>query len=335
MRFSLLPVGARREAILGCGARRLSGAAMFAHSRKDLLLVALGLLMPALVFADCRYFDQLGWISQLTLAAVVVGLIGTNYQCVGHNFVHNPFFRRPLLNHAFSLVNSLSLGMPQTLYKYHHLNHHRFNNDKKRPGDLEPRDRSSTYRFAAHPEREESLLAYAFLGPFRTELRAPYREAKARRRAWLACLEWGALAGFSVSVLLAEPKCFFFFLLPVWYGGQVFALAENWLEHHRATPGNRLADSVSCYGRLYNLIWFNNGYHQEHHFRPTVHWTKIADVRGEMLPEEQRQVVLGAHWFNWRPRSEGPASLAAPGRAGCEPFDQLQTAPAPLQNAAL
>lgn len=307
---------------------------MFAHSRKDLMLVTLGLLMPALVLADCQYFDRLGWISELTLAAVAVVLIGTNYQCVGHNFVHNPFFRQPLLNDVFSLVNSLSLGMPQTLYKYHHLNHHRFNNDKKRPGDLETRDRSSTYRFAADPECEEGLLSYAFFGPFRTELRAPYLEAKARRRAWLAWLECGALAGFSVGVLLAEPRCFFFFLLPVWYGGQVFALAENWLEHHRATPGNRLADSVSCYGRLYNLIWFNNGYHQEHHFRPTVHWTKIADVRSEMLPDDQRQVVLGAHWFNWRPRRGRPADLATPGRLDRESADQSSAAPAPLQSGA-
>jgi fatty acid desaturase len=112
-------------------------------------------------------------------------------------------------------------------------------------------------------------------------------------------------------VLLREPRCFFCFLLPVWYGGQVLALAENWLEHHRATPGNRMADSVSCYGRIYNLIWFNNGYHQEHHFRPTVHWTRIVGVRGEMLPDDQRQIVKGAHWFNWRQRS-GRVVLPAP-----------------------
>jgi len=273
---------------------------MFAHSRKDLMLVTLGLLLPALVFAECRYFGRLGWKSQLLLAATGVGLIGTNYQCVGHNFLHNPFFKWPPLNHAFSLVNSLSLGMPQTLYKYHHLNHHRFNNDQRRTGGSKTRDRSSTYRFAARHDREEHILSYALLGPFRTELRAPYREAKAKRQARLVWRECAALAVFSCSVLLWQPRCFFFFLLPVWYGGQAFALAENWLEHHRATPGNRLADSVSCYGRIYNLIWFNNGYHQEHHFRPTVHWTKIDEVRRQMLPDHQRQIVAGAHWFNWR-----------------------------------
>lgn len=300
---------------------------MFAHSRKDLMLVALGLLLPAIVWFDGRWFDELGWPAHLSLAAIGMALIGTNYQCVGHNFLHNPFFRWPPLNHVFSLVNSLSLGMPQTLYKYHHLNHHRYNNDQRRPDAADTRDRSSTYRFASQRGEEESLWSYALLGPFRTELRAPYLEAKKRRRAWLVWSECGALAAFALAALLAEPKCFFLFLLPVWYGGQVFALAENWLEHHRAMPGNRLTDSVSCYGRLYNLVWFNNGYHQEHHYRPTVHWTKIAEVRREMLPDDQRRVVRGAHWFNW---SKQPATNDSATRAPS--VDQLANSASSFQN---
>ncbi len=305
---------------------------MFAHSRKDLILAALGLLVPALVVSDCYCFGQLGWKSQLLLGAIGVALIGTNYQCVGHNFLHNPFFRWPLLNHAFSVINSLSLGMPQTLYKYHHLNHHRHNNDKQGAGDSATCDRSSTYRFAARRGCEENVATYALLGPLRTELRAAYREAKAKQRAWLVWLEGGALAAFALVILLWETKCFFCFLLPIWYGGQVFALAENWLEHHHATPGNRLTDSVSCYGRLYNLIWFNNGYHQEHHFRPTVHWTKIAEVRDEMLPDDQRRIVVGAHWFNWTQSPRGIDRATPPCGVGHESIDQVASSPSSFQN---
>ena len=60
-----------------------------------------------------------------------------------------------------------------------------------------------------------------------------------------------------------------------------------------ASPGSN--DSVSCYSRLYNFVWFNNGYHQEHHFRPQVHWTELPTLHPQMLPESERRVVRGWH----------------------------------------
>ena len=34
---------------------------------------------------------------------------------------------------------------------------------------------------------------------------------------------------------------------------------------------------MSSYGKVYNWIFFNNGYHAEHHFRPKAHWTKMHE----------------------------------------------------------
>jgi hypothetical protein len=36
----------------------------------------------------------------------------------------------------------------------------------------------------------------------------------------------------------------------------------------------------------YNWIWFYNGYHAEHHFRPKVHWTRMQAFR-EQIVEQQ------------------------------------------------
>jgi hypothetical protein len=44
------------------------------------------------------------------------------------------------------------------------------------------------------------------------------------------------------------------------------------------------ANSVSSYHRPYNWIFFNNGYHQEHHWDPKAHWTQMRAVRQEILP---------------------------------------------------
>ena len=38
----------------------------------------------------------------------------------------------------------------------------------------------------------------------------------------------------------------------------------------------------STYGRLYNWLWFNNGYHAEHHFRPKIHWTKMKLLHAQV-----------------------------------------------------
>ena len=47
-------------------------------------------------------------------------------------------------------------------------------------------------------------------------------------------------------------------------------------------PGNYFANSVSSYNRLYNLFWFNNGYHQEHHWDPKTHWTMMDRLRQQI-----------------------------------------------------
>jgi fatty acid desaturase len=73
-----------------------------------------------------------------------------------------------------------------------------------------------------------------------------------------------------------------FAYVPTFYFGWFLALLENYYEHHRASnQQDRLADSVSYYGRWYNVLMFNEGYHQEHHLKPHLHWTRRPDVHRE------------------------------------------------------
>lgn len=271
---------------------------MFAYSWKDVWLVLLTVANLALVVLGLYWFDRVSWPLMVALGAVLVFLNCTNYQCVAHNFLHNPFFKWDWLNNVFSVVNSLALGLPQTLYKYHHLNHHQFNNDVPEP-PATTQDRSSTFRHARTPGKEEHILLYSLLGPFRTNLHALYVTAHSKNRTTIVWIESAAMLSFSATLAALNPWYFLEFIVPVWFLGQAAALAENYLEHHYAIPGDRLTDSVSCYGRLYNFIWFNNGYHQEHHYRPTVHWTKVPELRRDMLPDNERRVVRWAHWFNF------------------------------------
>jgi fatty acid desaturase len=270
---------------------------IFAHSGWDALLVGLAAVELALTsYATVRMSAQPAIVT-LALAVLCVVLNSTNYQCVAHNFIHNPFFKSARANRAFSVLNSLALKAPQSLYRAHHLDHHRYNNDRPDARTGTVHDRSSTYRYARVRGEEEHLLSYALLGPFRSELGWLWSQA-VRRRGRLAHVEVAALLTYVACLTWANWRGVLLFLLPAWYLGQVSALVENYLEHHHARPGDRLRDSVSCYAALYNALWFNNGYHQEHHYRPQVHWTRVKALRQLMPPEAERRVVRYAHAFN-------------------------------------
>jgi hypothetical protein len=70
------------------------------------------------------------------------------------------------------------------------------------------------------------------------------------------------------TVLLAWAPVFF---LSAYVPGYLAGLALCWLhgyyEHTRGT--------TSHYGTLYNLLFFNDGYHVEHHCHPGEHWTRL------------------------------------------------------------
>jgi fatty acid desaturase len=272
--------------------------AIFRHTALDGVLVALCLLHLGVIAGTAVAFSQLGAVALTALGLFCIAMVCTNYQCIAHNFLHNRFFRAEPLNHVFSVLNTLVLGMPQTLYRMHHLNHHRYSSDYRDPLTGQTGDFSSLYRFSKQPQVAESLWRYSLLGPLRTDFRQLYALARKNRLAWLVVLETVALVVFYAGLAWLNWKFFLLYFLPVAYLGQAAAMAENHLEHFGANPGDRRANSVSCYGRLYNLVWFNNGYHQEHHFRPSVHWRKVPQLRPQMLPESQRRVVRGAHLTN-------------------------------------
>jgi fatty acid desaturase len=286
---------------------------LFAHSRLDVLLVLVALIQLAVVLHGVLSFGAVSRSHSLVTGLCAIFLMCTNFECVAHSFIHHPFFRSRWLNSVFSAFNSLLLGGPQTLYRLHHLHHHRYNNDAPDPETGTTRDLSSTWRFSRWPGDEEGFLSYALLGYLRFDLSVFLDEAKKRGLLGQVVAESAAWLALLVVIGMTNPLGLVCFYLPVWYLGNAAAQGQTYLEHHGAIPGNRKTDSVSSYGVLYNLIWFNHGYHQEHHYRPQVHWTRIPEVRPLLPPESERRVVRGAHWFNFgtvRPSNTPVSSLA-------------------------
>jgi fatty acid desaturase len=286
----------------------------FAHNRRDALLVGVALAQSAVLAYGALSFGAAPWGVSLALGLLSAFLICTNFMCVGHNFLHNPFFTSRRLNAAFSLFNSVLLGTPQTLHRIQHMHHHKYNNDAIDPETGTTRDYTSTYRSGRPPGLEEPLLRYALLGYFRVDHRYLATEVARRKLAAQLAAEVSTMVLALAALAALNPAGLLGFYLPVWFLGNMITQAENYLEHHGAVPGDRRRDSVSSYGRLYNLAWFNNGYHQEHHYRPQTHWTRLPEVTPLLPPEGERRVVRWAHWFNIGSHNSAEARRPSPDR---------------------
>jgi len=81
------------------------------------------------------------------------------------------------------------------------------------------------------------------------------------------------VAGVWIGLAAWKPELLVLVLLPGFALGMGLCWLQGRYEHVRGPVG------VSHYGRLYNLFFFNDGYHLEHHLHPEEHWTRLPRHR--------------------------------------------------------
>jgi len=225
------------------------------------------------------------WV-MLILGFVYSVSISWNINGISHNFIHNPYFRSPLLNRLFSMIESVTVGFSQIFYECIHMQHHKGNAD--RPDDAgETTDWISIYKHGDDGEAEHPLK-YTFLSFFREDPKTVIKELKRKdpREAFWGITELALfMANFLILGILDWR--YICFLLPFWYFGHCLSYLNGYYRHYGGNPDEPIAWGVSAYGKLYNWTWFYNGYHAEHHFRPKVHWTRMEALHDHII-EQQR-----------------------------------------------
>ncbi len=172
-----------------------------------------------------------------------------------------------------------------------------------------------------HDGEAENPWGYVFLSFFRDDVGAIKRELRKRGNGDLF---WGniELAAFATTLLimfLFNWRYVIFYFLPFFYLGHCFSYLNGYYRHYGANPDKPIAWGVSSYGKIYNWLFFYNGYHAEHHFRPKVHWTKMESFRQsitELQKEEGVRTIKRAHMLgfldpNLPKRGESAADLKA------------------------
>jgi hypothetical protein len=81
-------------------------------------------------------------------------------------------------------------------------------------------------------------------------------------------IELGLVCALWITLAAIAPKTFLFVYLPGWAIGLALCQVHGYFEHYGGT--------TSHYGWVYNALFFNDGYHVEHHQQPGAHWTRLA-----------------------------------------------------------
>lgn len=275
---------------------------LWRHSSRDSVPLCMSIvqlaatLWSAWVWPQASVGLRVGIVVMLALSMLYSILI------VAHLFTHVPWFRSARLNAAASLLTSLNIGQSTQVYRLKHVrNHHRFNNDRQGPNG-KTRDTSSTFSGTKDGDHE-GLMRYAVGGAAAT-LAAEARSRLALMRLWrvaaheqtllaLAAKEPGrgarelhqircerAVLALALLIVVAlRPEWALVAYLPAMFFALILVNVQNYYEHFGALPEDRFADSASHYGRVYNLLTFNDGYHQEHHLSPGSHWSAMEQVR--------------------------------------------------------
>ncbi|WP_394762644.1 fatty acid desaturase family protein [Phenylobacterium sp.] len=281
------------------------GGALFRHSVWDAVPAALVFLHLGLLAAFFIAWPSLGWAARLAGAALYAAAIGWNQDSVSHNFIHNPFFTSKRLNRIIDFALTLENGTPQTMYRFVHMRHHAGNSDRPDAQGV-TLDPISVYRHG-RDGKAEGAWSYVLKGFWRDD--GPFavaRQIRAKRpdEARRALQEFWVLVAVYAGAAMIHWD-FVLVLAPFYYLGQSLSFLIAYYEHFGARPEAPIATGVSTYEPIYNLVFLNNGYHAEHHYRPKQHWTRMRALRAEILTEQRAagvRVIGPAHFLGFLAR---------------------------------
>jgi fatty acid desaturase len=269
---------------------------IFKNSKLDFFLVMYAIIGIALPFVISS-FDVIYWLL-LTPIQVVFMVVIMNTSM--HHHTHVPIFRNSHLNRVYELILSAATFMPFQFWKYTHLVHHRYNNDVPVNGVV--KDPLSFYRFGKDG-KPENFWSYVVMGLVRdlsgeavNDLRNTCSTKYAFNQHTKARSEKLAILFFMLTIMIVSFWYAVYYMLVV-----ILALlvnnANSYGEHYQAVdPSDFRCDSVGSYSVWFNFLCFNSGFHQEHHVKPGLHWTRLPELT-ETLPKN-RKTINGMYIVN-------------------------------------
>jgi fatty acid desaturase len=114
------------------------------------------------------------------------------------------------------------------------------------------------------------------------------------------------------------PATLVVFILP-WFISRFIMMLGNWTQHSFIDfdePGNCYKNSITCINTNYNHKCWNDGYHIDHHLKPSLHWTQYPahfEAHLSEFAENKALVFDGIHYLHiwWYLMNKNYDKLAA------------------------
>jgi fatty acid desaturase len=275
---------------------------IFKYSWKDMFLILQTVLAIVVAFAMAVIDPTLGClvITAPLHILLIVCLLNTSL----HHHTHWPAFNKRKLNELYELVIAAASGTKPQAYRYIHTVHHKHVNDT--PVDNKSKDKISVFEHGVNGEVENVWkfcfrnAKFVFLDPWRYVFYQSWQTERPKT-PFMNFAQWRreqfAVVVFFLTIL-ATNFVYGLWLLVIYAIAKFVDFSWHYGEHYGAYHyrGDTTQDSVGIYSKWYNWLCFNAGYHQEHHHRPGVHWTKQPEITAILPPT--RVTVNGMHITN-------------------------------------
>ena len=272
---------------------------LFRYSPKDAYLILYTLVTLSIPFGL--------WLLDLNLATLlicipiysIVVLNGQNSAL--HYHTHWPTFNNKRYNEVYEIVASMAYLLPQQWWKYAHMLHHRYNNDNANDKG-ECKDPASIFYYS-RDGKPRNFWKYSVEGGFYISygylFGSPWYIEKVQKITQRLKYEQHALRVFIAMMFLMSVKIGLFVLLSFVLAcmlNQAVSYGLHWGQIQ--FRGDTTRDSHSSYNKFYNFISFNCGYHQEHHHKPGVHWSRLPTEVFPLIPKDRKTYALPAIFNN-------------------------------------
>ncbi|MBA3772886.1 MAG: fatty acid desaturase [Ramlibacter sp.] len=215
-----------------------------------------------------------------------------------HNHIHNLTFASSALNRLFEVVMFFQTGTtPFSGTLNHIVGHHACY--------FEPSsDTLNTRRSdGSHLGRHEFSLRSA-LWHYPSCITHSRGKSKLRAKfiiyTVLCALLLGALVAYDPTAALIV------FVVPMLI--MLYLLKWAAYAHHSGLPmGDDFTASRTHTGKFYNWLTWNAGYHAAHHFRQTLHWSKLPNYHAELADK----IPTELQGDKWGPQFSQPPSIRA------------------------
>lgn len=269
---------------------------IFRNSPKDIWLIvytlAVGLMPFAIITAD---IDGVWWAIVLPFQA---WFIANLQNAPLHHHSHWSTFNNKTLNKIYEVILSAISGITHETWKHVHLTHHIHVNDC--PVDGKTKDPISVFKNGKNGE-VENFWSFCFsnaVGDIKHKFIMQKKQiSKHIFDNKLNNIQNVSWIIYCALIFLANVK-FGLWMILVYFVAHFLNYATSYGEHWGVLDrrGDTTQDSVGIYSKWYNWIGFGAGYHQEHHNKPGMHWTKLHTLTPKMHPN--RRIVKSMHIFN-------------------------------------